>query len=269
MMILRTPVGGDAHGHTIAKVIERTPEDVLEVEQGSLHPAFHRLEDRRWVSSYWCASENNRRAKFYLRTAEGRKQLVRETSRSEPSSTGYTAIHASPSGLWARRAFRAVQAGCSQCFGNYNRLDVMIIRQPELSEHEAIHHFVRSVVNEVYGGLWSTSPIEIENQDWSGAWIACSGNEIVGLLLTKAEWIDDLWVRQDHRSKGLGTKLLQHGEAEVAGRNYEVSRLRVVKANRSAISFYIKNGWNIEKEVRHETLSIEMLELAKRFRSFT
>lgn len=81
MMILRTLMGGDAHGHTIAKVIERTSEDVLEVEQGSLYPALHRLEDRRWVSSYWGASENNRKAKFYRLTAEGRKQLVRETNR--------------------------------------------------------------------------------------------------------------------------------------------------------------------------------------------
>ena len=81
MMILRTLVGGDAHGHTIAKIIERTSEDVLEVEQGSLYPALHRLEDRSWVSSYWGTSENNRKAKFYRLTPEGRKQLVRETSR--------------------------------------------------------------------------------------------------------------------------------------------------------------------------------------------
>jgi PadR family transcriptional regulator, regulatory protein PadR len=81
MMILRTLIGGDAHGHTIAKVIERTSEDVLEVEQGSLYPALHRLEDRKWVSSYRDASENSRKARFYRLTAEGRKQLVRETSR--------------------------------------------------------------------------------------------------------------------------------------------------------------------------------------------
>src|SRR5665213_2103299 len=81
MMILRTLVTGDAHGHTIAKVIERTSEDVLEVEQGSLYPALHRLEDRRWVSSYWGVSENNRKANYYKLTAAGRKQLVRETSR--------------------------------------------------------------------------------------------------------------------------------------------------------------------------------------------
>src|SRR5579872_34910 len=81
MMILRTLVTGDAHGHTIAKIIERGSEDVLEVEQGSLYPALHRLEDRGWVSSYWGASENNRKAKYYKLTAAGRKQLVRETDR--------------------------------------------------------------------------------------------------------------------------------------------------------------------------------------------
>ena len=81
MMVLRTLITGDAHGHTIAKVIERTSEDVLEVEQGSLYPALHRLEDRGWVSSYWGASENNRKAKFYRLTAAGKRKLTSETSR--------------------------------------------------------------------------------------------------------------------------------------------------------------------------------------------
>ena len=80
MMILRTLVTGDAHGYTIAKVIERTSEDVLEVEQGSLYPALHRLEDRGWVSSFWGASENNRKARFYSLTAIGGQQLVEKTN---------------------------------------------------------------------------------------------------------------------------------------------------------------------------------------------
>jgi PadR family transcriptional regulator, regulatory protein PadR len=81
MMILRTLMSGDAHGHTIATIIERTSEDVLQVEQGSLYPALYRLEDRGWLSSYWSPTENNRRAKFYRLTAAGRKQLQRETQR--------------------------------------------------------------------------------------------------------------------------------------------------------------------------------------------
>src|SRR5450432_2949164 len=81
MLILRTLITGPAHGHTIAQVIEHTSENVLEVEQGSLYPALHRLEDRGWVSSYWGVSENNRKAKFYKLTTAGKKQLVHETNR--------------------------------------------------------------------------------------------------------------------------------------------------------------------------------------------
>jgi transcriptional regulator len=81
MLILRTLVMGAAHGHTIAHVIEHTSEDTLQVEQGSLYPALHRLEDRGWVSSEWGVSENNRKAKFYKLTARGRKQLAVETGR--------------------------------------------------------------------------------------------------------------------------------------------------------------------------------------------
>ena len=81
MLILRTLLGGPAHGHTIAHVIERSSDEVLQVEQGSLYPALHRLEDRGWVAAYWGTSENNRKAKFYKLTAAGRKQLTVERSR--------------------------------------------------------------------------------------------------------------------------------------------------------------------------------------------
>jgi PadR family transcriptional regulator PadR len=81
MLILRTLIAGPAHGHTIAHVIEHTSENVLEVEQGSLYPALHRLEDRGWLAAYWGLSENNRKAKFYKLTPAGRKQLVAEDGR--------------------------------------------------------------------------------------------------------------------------------------------------------------------------------------------
>jgi len=81
MLVLRTLIPGPAHGHTIAHIIEHSSDEMLEVEQGSLYPALHRLEDRGWLSSYWGTSENNRKAKFYKLTAAGRKQLRAETSR--------------------------------------------------------------------------------------------------------------------------------------------------------------------------------------------
>ena len=81
LLILRTLLLGPTHGHAIAKAIEFKSDEVLQVEQGSLYPGLHRLEDRGWVSSYWGTSENNRKAKFYKLTAAGRKQLLAETSR--------------------------------------------------------------------------------------------------------------------------------------------------------------------------------------------
>jgi PadR family transcriptional regulator, regulatory protein PadR len=81
MLILRTLVMGPAHGHTIARVIENTSENALEIEQGSLYPALHRLEDRGLVSSEWGVSENNRKAKFYRLTSKGRKELTAAAGR--------------------------------------------------------------------------------------------------------------------------------------------------------------------------------------------
>ena len=81
LLILRTLQPGPAHGHAIAKAIERTSADVLQVEQGSLYPALHRLIKRGWISAEEGTSENNRRAKFYRLTAKGRKQLDVETSK--------------------------------------------------------------------------------------------------------------------------------------------------------------------------------------------
>jgi transcriptional regulator len=83
MLVLRTLLHGPAHGHAIARIIERSSEDVLQVEQGSLYPALHRLIKRGWISAEEGASENNRRAKFYRLTAKGRRQLIEETTKWE------------------------------------------------------------------------------------------------------------------------------------------------------------------------------------------
>src|SRR5436853_4469504 len=81
LLILRTLLLGPAHGHAIAKAIEFNSDDVLQVEQGSLYPALHRLIKRGWITVQEGVSENNRRAKFYELTAKGRRQLVVETSK--------------------------------------------------------------------------------------------------------------------------------------------------------------------------------------------
>jgi PadR family transcriptional regulator PadR len=81
LLILQTLLLGPTHGHAIAKAIEFRSEDVLQVEQGSLYPALHRLIKRRWIAVEDGTSENNRRAKFYRLTARGRRQLTVETGK--------------------------------------------------------------------------------------------------------------------------------------------------------------------------------------------
>jgi len=81
LLILRTLLLGPAHGHAIAKAIEFRSDDVLQVEQGSLYPALHRLIKRGWISVEAGTSENNRKAKFYKLTAKGRKQMAVERSK--------------------------------------------------------------------------------------------------------------------------------------------------------------------------------------------
>ncbi len=83
MLILRTLAQGPAHGYAIAKAIARTSEEVLQVEQGSLYPALHRLIKAGWISAEGGVSENNRRAKYYRLTAAGRRQLRVETGKWE------------------------------------------------------------------------------------------------------------------------------------------------------------------------------------------
>jgi PadR family transcriptional regulator PadR len=86
LLILQTLQSGPSHGHAIAKHIQRTSEDVLQVETGSLYPALHRLEAQGWIDSEWELSDKGKRAKFYRLTRTGRKQLAAELSKWEQLS---------------------------------------------------------------------------------------------------------------------------------------------------------------------------------------
>jgi PadR family transcriptional regulator len=95
LLILKALSWGPAHGYAVARWIERATSDALRVEEGSLYPALHRLEERGWVSTEWGASENNRRAKYYALTTVGRRELRSETASWE---------------RYARAVFAALQA---------------------------------------------------------------------------------------------------------------------------------------------------------------
>lgn len=86
LLILRTLQSGPTHGHAIAKHIQRTSEDLLQVETGSLYPALHRLEAKGWIAASWELSDKGKRARYYRLTARGRKQLAAEHSKWETFS---------------------------------------------------------------------------------------------------------------------------------------------------------------------------------------
>lgn len=92
LLILRTLILGPAHGHAIAKRIQRTSEDVLQVETGSLYPALHRLEAKGSVAASWEPSDKGKRAKFYRLTPRGRRQLVAEQSKWDTFSRAMALI---------------------------------------------------------------------------------------------------------------------------------------------------------------------------------
>jgi PadR family transcriptional regulator PadR len=81
LLILRTLLAGPTHGHAVAKQIQRTSEDLLQVETGSLYPALHRLEAKGWIAASWELSDKGKRAKYYHLTPLGRKKLVAEQSK--------------------------------------------------------------------------------------------------------------------------------------------------------------------------------------------
>ena len=81
LLILRTLLAGPSHGHAIAKHIQRTSEDLLQVETGSLYPAVHRLEAKGWIAASWELSDKGKRARYYRITSLGRKHLASEQSK--------------------------------------------------------------------------------------------------------------------------------------------------------------------------------------------
>jgi transcriptional regulator len=83
LLILRTLRQGPSHGHAIAKHIQRTSEDLLQVETGSLYPALYRLEAKGWIAASWALSDKGKRARYYRITPRGRRQLVAEQSKWE------------------------------------------------------------------------------------------------------------------------------------------------------------------------------------------
>jgi PadR family transcriptional regulator PadR len=92
LLILRTLALGPQHGWAISERVQQLSSDVLQIQQGSMYPALHRLERRGWIKAKWGTSDNNRRAKYYELTAAGKKQLAVETDRWQKMTAAVTQI---------------------------------------------------------------------------------------------------------------------------------------------------------------------------------
>jgi transcriptional regulator len=92
LLVLRVLRSDAMHGWGVAQQIQLISRDVLQVNQGSLYPALHRLEERGWITAEWGTSENNRRARYYRLTAAGRRQLAQETASWEDFVSAVTCI---------------------------------------------------------------------------------------------------------------------------------------------------------------------------------
>jgi PadR family transcriptional regulator, regulatory protein PadR len=103
MLILRVVANGPIHGYCISQRIRQISKEVLNVQQGSLYPALHRLEKRDWVAAEWGASENGREAKFYRLSAKGRRQLAQEEANWTRLSEAVALILATANGATAQQ----------------------------------------------------------------------------------------------------------------------------------------------------------------------
>jgi len=91
------------------------------------------------------------------------------------------------------------------------------------------------VIDEIYGGLWASSPLSVDEEGWHLAWIAIQDTKIIGVVRTGGEWLDDLWVIRESRGCGVGRLLLAQAEAEMFARGYRALRLRVTACRNSCL----------------------------------
>jgi ribosomal protein S18 acetylase RimI-like enzyme len=142
-------------------------------------------------------------------------------------------------------------------------LPAIIVRLARPDEYNAVHALVQTIADETFAYLFAPSQVPIGEPNWLGAWLAISNEEIVGVTMTRDEWVSDLWIRRDSRRLGVGAKLLAHAEREISGRGHDTFRLRVVKSNLPAVQFYQSQGWKVHREFPHEKFGHAMLEMTK------
>jgi GNAT superfamily N-acetyltransferase len=139
----------------------------------------------------------------------------------------------------------------------------IVIRRATPSENDSVQALVQAIADETFVYLFAPSQVPIGEANWLSAWLAISEEQIVGVTMTRDEWVSDLWVRRDRRRTGIGGELLAHAEREIRSRGHDTLRLRVVKSNTRAVEFYQNHGWRVQREFPHEKFGHTMFEMIK------
>jgi len=121
---------------------------------------------------------------------------------------------------------------------------------------------VASVAREVYGDLFQGQPPRPEG-NWGAALVAEIDGRIIGVMVAGDDWIEDLWVAEAWRRRGVGGRLLAAGERQIAACGHALGRLRVVAQNHGARRFYARHGWSETESYPHERWGFAMIDLTK------
>jgi GNAT superfamily N-acetyltransferase len=143
----------------------------------------------------------------------------------------------------------------------------MRIRKCRPSDVDGIRTLVTAVVSEIYGPILPAGIAVDGDTDWEPGWVADSAGNLVAVMLTEKDWLEDLWIAKGHRGRHLGARLLAIAEQEIAARGFARARLRVVAENTAARDFYARHGWREGRRYPHERLGFDMVDMSKKLRS--
>ncbi len=139
----------------------------------------------------------------------------------------------------------------------------MSIRRATAGDVPAINDCVHLALNATYGGLWTSQPLVVGEDNWATAWIAGDCDKIIGVGLSDGAVVSDLWVHPQAQGQGVGSALLAALEGEIAARGFAVARLRCLEPNRRSRAFYAARGWIEVGVYPHETIPLNTVDMEK------
>lgn len=140
---------------------------------------------------------------------------------------------------------------------------MIITRRAALADMTAIIECVEASLEATYGGLWTSEPLKAGDDDWMSAWVACDPQRIIGVGLSQADVVSDLWVHPSAQGLGAGTALLADLESEIASCGFTIGRLRCLEPNVRSRGFYASRGWAEVRVYPHETIPFNTVDMTK------